>query len=110
MNRPSPLYDAVCDDKVNIAHKLDVDTAPPLLVDVLPIPLMRCLDMHMSTINNPNSIGHIPLKKITLNVNAMGSGQTLQGQTLEQVKFRWKNLPARATKDLAEAKNTQTAN
>ena len=26
------------------------------------------------------------------------------------MKFRWKNLRARATKDLAEAKNTQTGN
>ena len=30
--------------------------------------------------------------------------------TLEQVKLRWKNLRARATKDLAEAKNTQMGN
>lgn len=44
---------------------------------------------------------------ITQNVNAMGSGQK---RTLEQVKFRWKNLRARATKDLAEAKNTKTGN
>ncbi|GAA6103007.1 uncharacterized protein LOC107710894 [Tachysurus ichikawai] len=29
---------------------------------------------------------------------------------MEQVKFRWKNLSARTTKDLAEAKNTQTGN
>ncbi|GAA6093590.1 uncharacterized protein LOC107710894 [Tachysurus ichikawai] len=45
--------------------------------------------------------------KITQNVNAMGSGQK---RSLEQVKFRWKNLRARTTKDLAEAKNTQTGN
>lgn len=45
--------------------------------------------------------------EITQNVNAMGSGLK---RTLEQVKFRWKNLRARATKDLAEAKNTQTGN
>jgi len=45
--------------------------------------------------------------EITQNVNAMGSGQK---RTLEQVKFRWKNLRAIATKDLAEAKNTQTGN
>lgn len=45
--------------------------------------------------------------EITQNVNAMGSGQK---RTLEQVKFRWKNLRARTTKDLAEAKNTQTGN
>lgn len=35
------------------------------------------------------------------NVNAMGSDQK---RTLSQVKFRWKNLPARHTKDLSEAK------
>ena len=63
MNRPRPLHDTVCDDEVSIAHKLDVDAAPPLSVDVLPIPLMRCLDMHMSAVNNPNSIGHVPQKK-----------------------------------------------
>lgn len=45
--------------------------------------------------------------EITQNVNAMGSGQK---RTLDQVKFRWKNLRARATKDLAEVKNTQTGN
>ena len=45
--------------------------------------------------------------EITQNVNAMGSGQK---RPLEQVKFRWKNLRARATKDLAEAKDIQTAN
>jgi len=45
--------------------------------------------------------------EITQNVNAMGSGQK---RTTEQVKFRWKNLKARATKDHAEAKNTQTGN
>ncbi|KAI5611795.1 hypothetical protein C0J50_1436 [Silurus asotus] len=45
--------------------------------------------------------------EITQNVNAMGSGQK---RTLEQVKFRWKNLRARAAKDLAEAKYTQTGN
>ncbi|KAJ7991258.1 hypothetical protein DPEC_G00295450 [Dallia pectoralis] len=37
----------------------------------------------------------------------MGSGLK---RTLEQVKCRWKNLRARTTKDLAEAKNTQTGN
>ncbi|ROJ25258.1 Spondin-1 [Anabarilius grahami] len=45
--------------------------------------------------------------EITQNVNTMGSGQK---RTLEQVKFRWKNIRARTTKDLAEAKNTQTGN
>uniref|UniRef100_A0A8C1LPJ6 Myb/SANT-like DNA-binding domain-containing protein n=1 Tax=Cyprinus carpio TaxID=7962 RepID=A0A8C1LPJ6_CYPCA len=45
--------------------------------------------------------------EITQNVNAMGSGQK---RILEQVKFRWKNLRARTTKDLAETKNTQTGN
>lgn len=44
---------------------------------------------------------------ITQNVNAMGCGQK---RTTEQVKFRWKNLKTRATKDHAEAKNTQTGN
>lgn len=34
-----------------------------LPVDELPIPLMRCLDMHMSAVNNPKSIGHILQKK-----------------------------------------------
>ncbi|KAJ8003997.1 hypothetical protein DPEC_G00154220 [Dallia pectoralis] len=44
--------------------------------------------------------------EITQNVNAIGSGQK---RTTEQVKFRWKNLRARATKDHAEeAKNTLT--
>lgn len=62
MNRPRPLHDAVCDDEVSVAHKLDVDAAPPLSVDVLQIPHMRCLDMHMSAVNNPISIGHIPQK------------------------------------------------
>lgn len=45
--------------------------------------------------------------EITQNVNAVGSGQQ---RTLEQVRFRWKNLKARATKDLTGAKNTQTGN
>ena len=43
-------------------------------------------------------------EKITQNVNDVGFGQK---RTTEQVKFRWKNLKARATK---EAKNIQTGN
>lgn len=65
MDRPRPLHNAVCDDEVSITHKLDVDAVPSFFVDVLPFPLMRCLDMHMSAVNNPNSIGHIPQKKKT---------------------------------------------
>ena len=65
MDRPRPLYDTVGDDEVSVAHKLDVGAAPPLSVDILPIPLMRCLDMHMSAVNNSNSIGHFPEKKKT---------------------------------------------
>lgn len=38
---------------------------------------------------------------ITENVNAIGSGQR---RTTDQIKLRWKNLKARATKDHAEAK------
>lgn len=45
--------------------------------------------------------------EITKNVNATGSGQK---RTTDQVKFRWKNLKAKATKDHSEAKNTQTGN
>ncbi|KAJ7996461.1 hypothetical protein DPEC_G00237310 [Dallia pectoralis] len=41
------------------------------------------------------------------NVNAIGSGQR---RTTDQIKLRWKNLKARATKDHAEAKNPQTGN
>ncbi|CAB1458377.1 unnamed protein product [Pleuronectes platessa] len=37
----------------------------------------------------------------------MGFGQK---RTTEQLRFRWKNLKARATKDHAEAKNSQTGN
>lgn len=44
---------------------------------------------------------------ITQHVNAMGFGQK---RTTEQLRFRWKNLKARATKDHAEAKNSQTGN
>ena len=44
---------------------------------------------------------------ITQHVNAMGFGQK---RTTEQLRFRWKNLKARATKDHAEAKNNQTGN
>ena len=44
---------------------------------------------------------------ITENVNAIGSGQR---RTTDQIRFRWKNLKARATKDHAEAKNPQTGN
>ncbi|KAF4095434.1 hypothetical protein G5714_024512 [Onychostoma macrolepis] len=44
---------------------------------------------------------------ITENVNAIGSGQR---RTTDQIKLRWKNLKARATKDHAEAKNPQTGN
>ena len=32
---------------------------------------MRCLDMHMSAVNNPDSIGHVPQKELVL-----GSGQS----------------------------------
>lgn len=45
--------------------------------------------------------------EITRNVNATGSGQK---RTTDQIKFRWKNLKAKATKDHSEAKNTQTGN
>ncbi|KAJ8403982.1 hypothetical protein AAFF_G00343320 [Aldrovandia affinis] len=45
--------------------------------------------------------------EITQNVNATGSGQM---RTVEQVKLRWKNLKAKATKDHAEAKKNQTGN
>ncbi|KAA0721820.1 Myelin-associated glycoprotein [Triplophysa tibetana] len=41
------------------------------------------------------------------NVNAIGSGQR---RTIDQIKWRWKNLKARATNDHAEAKNPQTGN
>lgn len=44
---------------------------------------------------------------ITDNVNVIGSGQR---RTTDQIKLRWKNLKARATKDHAEAKNPQTGN
>ena len=44
---------------------------------------------------------------ITENVNAIGSGQR---RTTDQIRFRWKNLKARATKDHAEAKYPQTGN
>ncbi len=42
---------------------------------------------------------------ITNHVNAMGSGQK---STIKQVMLRWKNLRAKATKDLTESKNPQT--
>ncbi|KAL7395379.1 hypothetical protein ABVT39_015518 [Epinephelus coioides] len=44
---------------------------------------------------------------ITENVNATGSSQR---RITDQIKFRWKNLKARATKDHVEAKNPQTGN
>uniref|UniRef100_A0A673J8X3 Myb-like domain-containing protein n=1 Tax=Sinocyclocheilus rhinocerous TaxID=307959 RepID=A0A673J8X3_9TELE len=44
---------------------------------------------------------------ITNHVNAMGSGQQ---RTIKQVMLRWKNLRAKTTKDLTEAKNPQTGN
>uniref|UniRef100_A0A673KV62 Myb-like domain-containing protein n=1 Tax=Sinocyclocheilus rhinocerous TaxID=307959 RepID=A0A673KV62_9TELE len=44
---------------------------------------------------------------ITNYVNAMGSGQK---RTIKQVMLRWKNLRAKTTKDLTEAKNPQTGN
>lgn len=59
MDRPRPPHDAVCDDEASVTQKLDVDAVPPHSTDVLPLPLMSCLYMHMSTVNNPNSIGHV---------------------------------------------------
>ncbi|CAL8254986.1 unnamed protein product [Arctogadus glacialis] len=44
---------------------------------------------------------------ITNRINALGSGQK---RTLKQVTLRWKNLRAKATKDLSEAKNPCTGN
>ncbi|CAL8332449.1 unnamed protein product [Arctogadus glacialis] len=44
---------------------------------------------------------------ITNRINALGSGQK---RTLKQVTLRWKNLRAKATKDLSEAKNPRTGN
>lgn len=38
MNRARPLHATVFDDDVSVVHKLDADAAPPLSVDVLPIP------------------------------------------------------------------------
>lgn len=56
VDRPRQLHSAFCDDEVSIAHKLDVDAVPLLLVYVLPLPLMRCLYMHMSAVDNPNML------------------------------------------------------
>ena len=42
---------------------MDVDALPPLLVEVLPCPLMRCLHVQMFKVINPNSIGHVPQKR-----------------------------------------------
>ena len=44
---------------------------------------------------------------ITNHVNATGSGQK---RTIKQVMLLWKNLKAKATKDLTEAKKPQTGN
>ncbi|KAG2464039.1 CENPI protein, partial [Polypterus senegalus] len=44
---------------------------------------------------------------ITKNVNAIGAGEK---RTTKQVILRWKNLKAKTTKDLAEAKNPTTGN
>ncbi|KAM4573917.1 fatty acid 2-hydroxylase [Odontesthes bonariensis] len=44
---------------------------------------------------------------ITNRINAMGCGQK---RTTKQVTLRWKNLRAKATKDLSEAKNPSTGN
>lgn len=77
--------------------------------------LLEGVKCHYASIVGSSVVGGMVTNKrkkdiwveITQNVNATGSGQK---RTLEQVKFRWKNLRAKATKDLAEAKNTQTGN
>ncbi|KAI2644830.1 Myb-related transcription factor, partner of profilin [Labeo rohita] len=53
------------------------------------------------------TVKHNIWEDITIHVNSMGSGQR---RTIKQVMLRWKNLRAKATKDLTEAKNPQTGN
>ena len=58
--RPRPSYDTVGDNEVSIPHKLHVNAVPALSINIHPFPEMRCLDMHMCTVNSTNSIGHPP--------------------------------------------------
>ncbi|CAB1415257.1 unnamed protein product [Pleuronectes platessa] len=40
MDRPRPLHNAVCDEELSVAHKLNVDAVSPLSVYKLPLILM----------------------------------------------------------------------
>lgn len=67
---------------------LDINAVLPLLVHILPLSFMRCMNVHMSTINNTNSIRHVPQKKKT------ASGHPWKWNKLidQTCQFNWDSL------------------